>query len=42
LQENAKKLAEAIILLHDSAHPHMKNLMMMLASLGWEILNYPP
>jgi histone-lysine N-methyltransferase SETMAR len=32
------KVSKMMILLHDNAHPHMANL----ATVGQEIMNYPP
>jgi histone-lysine N-methyltransferase SETMAR len=32
-----------IILLHDSTHPHIKNLTeVTVATIGWEIMKHPP
>jgi hypothetical protein len=36
------ELSENIILLHDNIHPHMENLMVTLATVGWEVMNHLP
>jgi transposase len=36
------ELSENIILLHDNIQPHMEDLMVILATVGWAIMNHPP
>jgi hypothetical protein len=42
LGEKTWELSKRIILLNENTHPHMENLMkVILAAVGWEVINHP-
>jgi hypothetical protein len=40
-KERPGELLEDNILLHDKIHPHMESLMVILATVGWAVMNHP-
>jgi histone-lysine N-methyltransferase SETMAR len=41
-KKRPRKPSKKITLLYDNACPHTENLILKLATMGWEIMNHPP